>query len=149
MALVRCIITHPRIWPSASDDFCGEPDNFTPVDNPSIMYMLVYDDETLMGMWMFVPQNGICFEAHTCLLPQAYGEFAVSAAIRMTAWIWENTPAKRIVTTVPSFNRLALRLAQKAGMTQYGINPASYSKNGKLWGQILLGISKEEACPQP
>ena len=41
--------------------------------------------------------------------------------------------------------------AFEAGMMPYGFNPDSFLKGGRLWGQVLMGVSKKEGeqCPQP
>jgi len=98
---------------------------------------------------MFHATNAICWEVHTCLLPCAWGERAYIAARALPEWIWRHTPCRRIVTNVPSSNRLALRFALRAGMTIYGCNKASYLKNGRLCDQLCLGLSKPEEVAVP
>jgi hypothetical protein len=111
-------------------------------------------------MWMLHPQTSVCWEIHTVLLPCAWGARGMQAALELPDWIWERTTCRRIVTHVPSNNRLALRFAKEAQMTQYGINEKSYLKNGVLLDQACLGISapadatqlvatQEETCQQP
>lgn len=148
LELIRTIITHHRIWPHVSDDGAGAPENYRPVDHPAIWYVTVLNHGELMGAWIFTPENSICWGVHTCLLPKAWGSFAHRAAREMCVWIWENTPCRRIVTTVPTYNRLALAFAKGAGMEQYGLNPQSYQKDGKMYDQILLGISRPETTCQ-
>ena len=147
LELIRKIVTHEKIWPHVSDDGAGHPEDYQPVNHPAIWYVTVLSNGQLMGAWIFTPENSICFGVHTCLLPQAWGSFAHCAARAMAQWVWEHTPCKRIVTTVPTYNRLALAFAKGAGMEQYGLNPRSYQKNGKLYDQILLGISRPEEIP--
>jgi RimJ/RimL family protein N-acetyltransferase len=107
--------------------------------------VLAWDNgKELLGLWMFHPQNAVCWEVHTCLLPNAWGERAHIAARALPEWIWQHTPCRRIVTHVPENNRLALRFALKAGMTIFGCNKASYLKHGRLCDQLCLGLSKPE-----
>lgn len=144
MELVREIITLPAIWRSAADDFGGDSGQFEPPDHPAIWYVLGRDGEELLGLWMFMPENSICWDVHTCLLPSAYGPVSREATSKMVAWIWENTPCQRIVTKVPVFNRLAMALAKDVGLVEYGRNPKSFLKGGVLHEQVLLGISAPE-----
>ena len=146
-ALIRGILTQPSIWRHISDDFSPEPDEYRPIESESIWYVMVWDGNELLGLWMFHPHNGICWEVHTALLPDAYGDRARAAAIGMTKWMWRNTPCRRIITHVPANNRLALRFAIEAGMEVYGTNPASFQKGGKLIDQICLGISRPPGLP--
>jgi hypothetical protein len=153
MDLVRSIITAPSIWPHVSDDGSGAPEDYRPVDHPAILYVLAWDRNELLGLFMFAPENSITLDVHTCLLPAAVfpppdaqdAPSRSSAAARgVIQWIWANTPCRRIVTRVPAPNRLALRFARNAGMMEYGRNERSWLKGGKVYDQILLGISKPE-----
>lgn len=168
--LIRRILTHPRIWDKISDDYSPPVREYQPIKHDAVWYVVVRDAKPegaeLLGLWMFVPQNGVCWEVHTALMPCAWGDVGLEAARQLPAWIWANTPCRRIVTNVPSTNRLALHFAVKAGMRIYGVNQASYLKGGKLCDQVCLGLSppaamssevedgradleKEELCPQP
>jgi hypothetical protein len=139
--VVRRIMVHPRIYPHISDDFSPPADQYRPVENEAIWYVLAWNGRSCLGIWMLVPQNGICWEVHTALLPSAWGDTGLRAARLLPEWIWRNTPCRRIITNVPSTNRLALHFAVNAGMTIYGINAGSYLKDGKLCDQTCLGIS--------
>lgn len=141
-ALIREIVTHPRIYPAISDDFSPRPEDWRPIKDESVWYVLVKDGDEALGLWAFVPHNRICWEVHTCLLPKAYGLLAREAVKLMHSWLWENTECLRVTTEVPVYNRQALRFAIKAGMKQIGINEKSFMKNGKLHDVIVLGISR-------
>jgi len=143
--LIREILTYPRIYPYISDDYSPPASEYQPVKHDAVWYVLALDVHTnghdLLGLWMFVPQNGVCWEVHTALLPCAWGDVGLAAAQLLPAWIWEHTPCRRIITNVPATNRLAFHFAIKAGMEIYGTNRASYLKNGALCDQTCLGIS--------
>ena len=153
-ALIHRILTHPRIWPFISDDFSPPREQYQPVQHESIWYVVVHDQDSdprgpseLLGLWTFIPQNGVCWDVHTALLPNAWGKRGQTAARMLPEWIWINTSCRRIITTVPSYNRLALHFAIRAGMRVYGVNEASYMKNNKLYDQVCLGISKPGILP--
>ena len=139
--LIRGVMTHPAVYPHISDDGCPPVEEFRPSESESLWYVVAEDAGELLGLWLLVPLNSICWEIHTCLLPCAYGPRGQAAAKEMAAWIWANTPCRRLVTTVPKPNQLALRFAVRAGMQEYGRNPASFLKNGVLHDQVLLGMS--------
>ena len=150
LALIRSIMTHEKVWPAITDDLAGDPKDFMPVDHPATYYLAAHEGDHFLGIWMLNPENSVTWDVHTCLLPSAWGELAVRAAVHAIQWVWDNTPCLRLVTKVPVFNRLALRFARMAGMVEYGRNPKSFLKNGQLHDQILLGISKPEVqCLQP
>jgi RimJ/RimL family protein N-acetyltransferase len=161
--LIRSILVHPRVYPHISDDGSPAAAEFRPLQSDAVWYIVVRDGEEVLGLWMLHPHNSICWEIHTALLPNAWGERGLRAARLLPEWIWKNTLCRRVMTNVPDNNRLALRFAREAGMTEFGVNPASFLKHGELWDQVLLGISPpscqetpgsigegEEVCqPQP
>ena len=147
---VRATLTHPLIYPHISDDGSPEQEDFHPTEHPAIWYMAAWDQETYLGLFMFCPSNSVTWEVHTCLLPRAWGK-SVEIAKSMAQYMFENTQCRRIITSVPAQNRLALRLAERVGFTRYGVNERSWLKDGQLQDQIVLGLSKpteEGPCQQ-
>lgn len=143
--LIKAIVTHPAIYPYVGDDFAPDPDNWEPYQDESIWYVLVKDGEEVLGLWAFIPHNQICWDVHTCLLPNARGSRARQAAQELAPWFWENTTCERVITEVPEYNRIALMFAKRAGMEVYGTNPKSFKKDGRLHDLILLGMSRPQA----
>ena len=144
MELVRRIMTDESVYPHITDDGCPAVLDFEPANGPGMLYVLVVEGVELLGLFLFVKQNSICWEVHTCLLPNAYGPKARRAAEEMADWLWRKTPCERLVTSVPITNPLAGKFAVRAGMEQFGKNPRSFLKHGQLVDQLLLGMSKPE-----
>lgn len=142
--MIASTLAHPKVYPSISDDYSLPPQELNQAISESIIYLGAYSDQYL-GLFMIHQHNGILYEGHTCLLPVAWGR-ATECAKACIAWIFENTACRRLITTVPDGNALALRLALRSGMTQYGHNPESIQKGGRLIGQSLLGITKGATC---
>jgi RimJ/RimL family protein N-acetyltransferase len=149
--LIRKIVTHDnRMYRQLVDDNSPRREDFYPVESEHVWYIVVRDifpdcgPEEILGLWMMHPHNSICWEIHTALLPNAWGERALHAGRLVIEWIWENTPCRRLITNVPYNNRLALHFAYRAGMNVYGTNHQSWLKDGKLWDQICLGLSKPD-----
>lgn len=172
--LIQQIVTHPKVYPQVSDDYSPRPEEWEPVQSGDLWYVLVRDLTSvpspyrsgsaaaqirggpgsplhkdrgeILGLWMLHPHLRSCWEIHTCLLPNAYGSRARQAVQALIPWGWEHLPeCVRVITQVPQYNRIALLFAIQAGMEQYGINPKSYLKGGKLHDMILLGISRPGA----
>jgi RimJ/RimL family protein N-acetyltransferase len=134
-------MTHPRIYPHMGDDGCPPAESFQPVEHPSIWYVLAIDGGQLLGLFVLSPQTSVCWEIHTCLLPIAWGKRAQEAFRGVVQWTMRQTGCRRIVTVVPGCNRLAMKFAAAVGLQQYGLNPDSFQKHGRLWDQFLFGIS--------
>jgi RimJ/RimL family protein N-acetyltransferase len=141
MALVHQIATTPSIFRASSDDGTPSAEDFHVPSHCA--YAIARDEDgVLLGCYGLEPHNSISLEIHTCLLPSAWGRAQeITSAFR--EWLWQNTSAKRITTRVPSFNRLALRLAKACGMVEFGRDVKSFQKHGRLYDEILLGISKD------
>jgi RimJ/RimL family protein N-acetyltransferase len=143
--LIKRIVTDAKIYPWVSDDFSPKREDWQPIRDPAVWYVIVRDGKEILGLWMLVPENPICWKIHTCLLPAAWGDRARQAAKELATWVWENTPCMRVNTDVPAYNRLAYRFAIAAGLGRFGVNPKSVLKHGKLHDQIMLGISRPGA----
>ncbi len=166
-ATILTTLRDERIYSAMCDDFAPPREAFMPRMDDAIVYVgcwehtptdydnigradvrVIYDvvaDKTIrfLGLWCFMPTSPIRWNVHTCLLPCAWGR-TVEATKAMLAYVWENFPVERIVTEVPTYNRLALRLAKAVGMEYIGTDRQAIRKGGKLHDQILLGLSK---CP--
>lgn len=140
---IRTVATDPRLWDALSDDFSGERETWQPQPNENFCYLKVTDDKQCLGFFLLIAHSPVLYEVHTALLPAARGHRAREAAEALIAWVFRERACKRLITSVPEYNRLAFRFAQRAGMTEYGRNPRACQKNGTLFDLILLGLSKE------
>jgi RimJ/RimL family protein N-acetyltransferase len=152
--LIRQITIHPKLYPHLSDDFSPAPENFQPVQHENFVYLLVHDGHEPLGYFGLHPHTTTLWEVHTVLLPSAWGETAKEAAKGGTQWVWDNLSCIRLITNVPTCNRIALRFAQSSGMEQFGINPDSFVKGNKVYPMVMLGVSRPgiesmrgESCP--
>lgn len=148
MVLVESIVRHPAIWPHVHDDGAAD---WRPIDCDGLDWMLVtLDDGSPAGVFMVHGLNSYCREMHSCLLPRMWGSEAAQAAQMLLSWAFTDTMCEKMVTNVPAYNRAALRFAKAGGMTQEGINRASFMRNGVMIDQIMLGITKPEwkSCQQ-
>ena len=137
--IVECVMAS---WDQTCDDGSVARDLYFPDVSDNVIWLRVED----FGVFAFTKMNHILFEVHTILLPSAHGK-SVDIAKAVVQWMWDNTCARRIITSVPEFNQLALRLAERVGFIRYGVNVKSFQKNGYLFDQTMLGINKEnESC---
>ncbi len=143
LALARAIITWPGLYEWQSDDGSPSREDYDPPSDERVWYILARDGETLLGVWMLHPHNAIEYEVHTCLLPGHGFRRARIAAKEAIAWVWQHTPAKRLITKIPAYNRIAYRFALDAGFQMIGVDEKSFLKNGVKYDQALLGLSPE------
>jgi RimJ/RimL family protein N-acetyltransferase len=147
MEIVNAIMKDPAIWPHIHED--GTPDDYEPLDHEGFHWMLVTDGDEALGVFLVHARGEVCFEMHTCLLPKCWGRRAAHAAQLLAGWAFMETGCQKLVTSVPAYNRLALRFALAGGMQQEGINRSSFLRNSELIDQITLGLTKQEwLCQQ-
>ncbi len=139
--ITKCV-THPKIWDMSSDDGSVEVDKYIPVIQDNVYWLSIMHNQPL-GVFLLYPHNYVCYEVHTCLLPIAWGMSEECAKIGME-WMFSSTPCQRIITNIPEYNELAIRMAVKSGMEQFGVNIKSFLKKGKLYNEVMFGISKKE-----
>lgn len=140
VSLIRQAICHPLVYPHVSDDGSPPANEYQPPT--SLMYVGSWVDDAYAGVFILHAHNSVMAEVHTCLLPDVWGK-SVKISRGLVEWVFSATQTQRLITSVPGYNRLALRLAKSAGMQQYGVNPASFMKSGKLHDLVMLGVSKE------
>jgi L-amino acid N-acyltransferase YncA len=57
-------------------------------------------------------------------------------------WLFGHTPCRRLIAEIPAYNRLTVQLARRSGFIDYGRNPKSFMKFGKLQDLVLMGLSE-------
>jgi RimJ/RimL family protein N-acetyltransferase len=144
VAFITRVMTHKRVWDHVSDDLSGEREDFAPILHEYLYYLAPEHDGQQIGVFFLHPHNGVTFEIHTCILPQFWGQPALTGAQDAFRWMVGNTSCRKIITHVPANNTVALRFAVKAGMVHEGLNRQSYLKGGTLLDQDVLGITEGE-----
>ena len=139
--VIRAVLTAPRNWRMSTDDGAPDPSSFQPNEHPDIWYLKASHLEIPFFLFTFIPQNAVCFEVHIASTIHGIGE-SREASRAAFDWMFQNSPARRIVASIPDDNSLVLKLARDVGMEQYGVNRASFLRGGELRDQVLFGISK-------
>lgn len=143
-ALVKKIVTHPKLWALNSDDLAPEPQNWEPPLNPDIWYVLARGKGKPIGLFVFIPETRVCWQSHISMIPEAWGHIARYACRLVFYWLWERTTCLRIIGSIPASNHLAVLFAIQCGMEKYGVNPRSFLRNGVLEDQVLVGINRPD-----
>lgn len=128
----------PELHPFLTDDDVKE---YVITEDKIITYLLIKASGMYRGFFLFFPRTSACCEYHTVA---KLDKFTMQATELLFNWIWEHTVYQRIVTYILEENKIGLRFGLRCGLSEYGRNPNSVWKGGKLVSQILLGISKGE-----
>lgn len=140
MHLVRSILAHPAIWPHIHEDGTDMPEA---LDAGGLHWLLV-SDAAPAGVFLAHARGVACWEVHTCLLPRVWGRAAARAAQLLLEHMFNVVGCDKVITSVPAYNRPALRFAKASGMQAEGINRASYLRSGVLEDQFMLGITRKD-----
>lgn len=137
--IYRCI-TNPKVWQSGINDLnLIEPEFFFPPMGDEYVYLRLGD----YGLFVGIKKDTQC-DVHFSLLPKAIKKAYSLSEIAMN-WAFDNLDCKTLVASIPEYNRLALKIANKL-MNPAGINKQSFLKDGILFDQHLY--VKERLCHQ-
>ena len=110
-----------------------------------IHYILVYDDQhEVVGCYTLIPHNVATVDIHTNLLPKGYGEVAAAAIPLILSYVFNTVGWSKLVSEVPSFNRLALRYIRLSRMKLEGTLSQAFLKDNTLYDIFVYGMTKEE-----
>jgi len=140
--LIGAIMRHEKLYDICADDYQPARGDFEPREDELIWYLLVKEADEILGLIILAPQNYVCAEIHVRFLPQAWGNLSRVAIREAVQWVWNNTPCVRLVAFCPSYSTVAVRFMHRAGFEVYGINEHSWQRDGQIYDQILMGISR-------
>jgi RimJ/RimL family protein N-acetyltransferase len=141
-ALVRSIITHPKLFRHFMDDASPRPEDWHAPHDERCWYVLAWDDDELLGLFVLI-EGDEAWSIHVCLLPSAWGETALRASRAISRWVFTQTAAPRLTCAIRADNRLSLQLAKRSGFRECGTLPASWLSGGVRHDQIRLSLDKD------
>lgn len=152
MKLERCyspeaigaIFTHPDIWVTIAEDNCT-PDSFAP-DFSTEIYMAVKVDEKIIGFYAFAVKSGFELDIHAQILPEFRKKHALASGEKILKWFYNEAPKRflKLTAQVPFKYPNVKEFSTRLGLQVEGVNRSSYLKEGEIWDQWYLGITREE-----
>jgi len=140
---IRSVFTHPDIWATIAEDN-QTPDEFT-VDLSSEMYVAVLVDGLIIGFYAFRAINGIELDIHAQILPDYRKKYALASGKLIIDWVFDNLPeCHKLTAQIPFLYPNVKEFALKQGLQVEGVNRSSYRKNGKIYNQWHLGITRQD-----
>ena len=144
---VISIITEDDIWPFVSEDGLIKEEYDPVMDHPDFRYLGVYVNEDLAGLFFVHPDCGFTsVKAHIAILKPFRALYALGAVEKLIEWFTTlSDRIQKMNALIPLYNKGAIRIAVESGFTEEGINRKSIMRNGKLYDQQQLGITRKEA----
>lgn len=139
-ALLNRIATSEKIYRATSDDGSPLPGRWRVAEREDCIYFLATKGEHILGFCAFYPLNAVTYESHLCFLSR--GPVNELCYREMLSWMWANSKAQRIIGAIPEYNHLAIAFCKRIGFERFGWNRDSWLKDGKLYAQVWMGISR-------
>jgi hypothetical protein len=144
--LIKFIITEPELWSRLKEDG-SNPDAYEPNMSPTSLYLGIYVEDLLIGLFSFHQKNLSTIDIHANILKdyrKLYAKEAGRLAIAYFAYNTHNT-VQKLVAEIPVIYKDVYHFSLNNGLVDEGINRKSILKDGQLVDQHMLGITKEEA----
>ena len=138
---IKSVITHPDIYPRLINENSPPPEEWHPAKGR--IYLVGYDPNPF-GVISANQKTDIQFIVHFQVIPEFRKTHAVPFAEKGIQWLWDNTDARKLVAEVPDFHQNVIKFATNVGFKVEGVNYKSCLKDGLLYNQIYLGLSKHE-----
>lgn len=109
-------------------------------DDPSIFYLVGYKDDKPIACVMCVIKTFFDIEVHLCV-PEENKRIGPLFATMVLDWIWGQTPATRVSTSVVGIWPQVRNFVRKLGFTEEGTARGAAYRDGKpvdLWCFSLL-----------
>lgn len=136
---IKRIFGDPEIYDRIADDYAPPLEEFEPAPPCEGLYYVT--DESNIGLVFYHWKNGITLEGHIQVLKE-FRHLAMDFGQAALDWAWNNTEAKKIIAVVPTLYPDVIKFVEKFGFEREGETKRSYEKNGVLYNQVYLGISR-------
>ena len=142
MLLVKSILIEPDIWERAAEDGIDQETYYPGYDSMTV-WLLCVENEEIVGIILLHTDNSVSLKMH----PYLRAEHRQKGRIMMEAfykWVLKNTKTRKINVSIPEDEKKVINFAKKVGFKKEGFNRDSYLKDGQLYGQQNLGITRNE-----
>lgn len=140
--LIDSCLKADHVWRMVTED-CNKHINrkllFIPIDK----FLWVKAEN--YGVIMVERMDNITCRVHLAFNKSVLGK-ADYVYPHLLAWLFKNTSYLSVEALIPSFNKLAGRLARLSGMRFIGNKRVSFLKNGVMHDQFLYEINRRDIC---
>ncbi len=142
-ALIQSILADQKCYRRMVNDKAPDREDFRARAKEGLRHILAYEQGKPVGVYLLVNlgKSNTDAEVHFSILPEAWGR-AVPITESFLGWVWQNTTLQRLTAPVPSYNRLALRIAKLVGFREYQVAEDAGTRRGSSFGLILMELVK-------
>lgn len=135
--LINSIITEPKLW--ALEYGQGMVKEDYKVDE-SFTYLLIKEDDSILGLFQTREITRILVDAHIYLLPSYWGKDYSSKAIKSLQGYFLSSEYHKIITDVPKSCHHVIKLLKKVGCKQCGYIEEGVIYNNQLMDLLLFSL---------
>jgi len=139
--LISNIIKHPVIAETFVDDTPFNINEYEP-NISEHLYLLIYKNNTVIGVMICTEINLITLTLHIQILPEHRGKTAFKGAMKCLEWIWSKTRFLKVVAIIPTKYPNVINFTSKCGLEVEGISKDSFQKNNIIYDQVYMGLSR-------
>jgi len=141
--LIKAVITRDDMWATVAEDGQNKGDYLADVINEC--WIMITDDDELVGLYNLHVHNSITIEIHAHILPEHRKKYSKDSGRAALEWIYLNSPEyKKVIAQIPVIYENVKKFTCSFGFKEEGINRMSYLKNSVIVDQWMLGITREE-----
>lgn len=144
MVLIKNLLTIPELWERISEDGATK-EEYSPECNESHIWILIKDDEKIIGAIYLHKQTSVSIQFHPSFLKKHRNKKHETMNI-FYKWFLENVDynVNKINVNIPMCFPFVIKFAEDVGFKKEGVNYQSYMKNGIYQDLQNLGITREE-----
>ncbi len=141
--IILSVLKTPCIFPRVSSD--GQTvENFVFLNKPEYIWMGIYNDDELIGLYFFHPVPLDTVQVHIQIFKDKRDKFAFDAGIAAMHWFIDS-PYEKMIAEIPELYMDVYTFTKKFGFVPAGINKESYIKNGEIYDEFILELTKKGA----
>lgn len=140
--LIKSIMFLPEIFSCVAEDGMSKEDY-----EPEVIsgcWLVIKDDDTVIGLYYLHAINGVAVQIHAHVLPEFRKEYSRKTGIVALEYLLANTEYKKVIAVIPVIYENVKKFTESYGFVFEGINRLSYMKNGVLVDQWMLGATRQE-----
>jgi len=142
---VTRVMCHKSVFDGITDDGVTDPLVLAGKIQAMLMnvgiYVLMPNEDCV---FILVPVNHVTYEVHTAIIKGPARVAARGSALEAMGWMQRNTPIKKVITSVPAYNRAADVFTRRMGFKLEGTLKDAFLKNKVLHDIKIFGLSLEE-----
>lgn len=94
------------------------------------------------SVFIFLPHDTGLYNVHTAILPKGRGRLGIKAFKQAAQWMFKNTNCIKLFGIIPAFRKDVILFHKWVGVVYEGVLSKSCIKNGVLYDQVVMGLSK-------